>query len=130
MDNRTNVPARSANVRARCFVLACGGIENARQLLASNRVAPNGLGNDCDLVGRYFQDHPGGFLGSLLLDDVDRYRINYVHGAAGAAPAYPEICLSDSVQRRDRVLDARMRFIAAETPTPRGISNKPASNTE
>ena len=45
-------------VRARHYVLACGGIENARLLLASTGARPNGLGNDHDLVGRYFMDHP------------------------------------------------------------------------
>jgi len=44
-------------VRARRFVLACGAIQNARLLLASNKQAPAGLGNANDLVGRYFQEH-------------------------------------------------------------------------
>ncbi|MDO4681850.1 MAG: GMC family oxidoreductase [Lautropia sp.] len=48
----------SATVRARTFILAAGGIENARLLLASNRQHSGGLGNRYDLVGRYFQDHP------------------------------------------------------------------------
>jgi choline dehydrogenase-like flavoprotein len=45
-------------VRARYYVLACGAIQNARLLLASNRQANNGLGNDHDLVGRFFMEHP------------------------------------------------------------------------
>ncbi|MEJ0094529.1 MAG: GMC family oxidoreductase [Methylocella sp.] len=45
-------------VRAKIYVLASGGIENARQLLLSRDVAPLGLGNDHDLVGRYFTEHP------------------------------------------------------------------------
>ena len=45
-------------VRAQVYVLACGGIENARLLLASNRTAPAGIGNQHDLVGRFFMDHP------------------------------------------------------------------------
>lgn len=49
---------RRGIVRARAFVLAAGGIENARILLYSNRVAPNGVGNQHDVVGRYFMDHP------------------------------------------------------------------------
>src|SRR5690606_11130708 len=41
------------------FVLATGGIETARLLLASTSTAwPNGVGNAHDLVGRCFMDHP------------------------------------------------------------------------
>ena len=36
---------RTGVVRARCFVLACGGMENTRLLLATRDVAPKGLGN-------------------------------------------------------------------------------------
>lgn len=45
-------------VKARRYVLAAGAIENARLLLASNRVQKTGLGNGRDLVGRFFMDHP------------------------------------------------------------------------
>ena len=41
-------------VQARAYVLACGGIDNARLLLASS---PQGLGNREGLVGRYFMEH-------------------------------------------------------------------------
>ena len=44
-------------VKARRYVLATGGIENPRLLLASNEVMPAGVGNDHDFVGRYFGDH-------------------------------------------------------------------------
>jgi choline dehydrogenase-like flavoprotein len=49
---------RRFRVAARRYVLACGSIENARLLLASNSVVADGLGNGRDLVGRYFMDHP------------------------------------------------------------------------
>jgi hypothetical protein len=39
-------------------VLACGGIENARLLFVSNSVLKNGIGNQNDLVGRFFMEHP------------------------------------------------------------------------
>lgn len=46
------------SVRARHVVLAAGGLENARILLLSNGVQSAGLGNNYDVVGRYFMDHP------------------------------------------------------------------------
>ena len=40
------------------YVLAAGGIENPRLLLASkNTFHPHGIGNDYDIVGRYYQAH-------------------------------------------------------------------------
>ena len=53
-------------IRARRFVVACGGVENARLLLLSQ------LGNDHDLVGRYFMDHPRTAFGHLRLDSKAR----------------------------------------------------------
>jgi choline dehydrogenase-like flavoprotein len=56
---------RSFSVRARATVLAAGGIENARLLLASGRDRRTGVGNEHDLVGRYFMEHlhvPMGYL--------------------------------------------------------------------
>jgi choline dehydrogenase-like flavoprotein len=45
-------------VKPRITVLACGGMENARLLLASNDVMAGGIGNGNDLVGRFFADNP------------------------------------------------------------------------
>lgn len=46
------------NVKSKCFVLACGGLENPRILLQPNATRPNGIGNEHDVVGRYFMEHP------------------------------------------------------------------------
>ena len=51
------IDGKRHRVRARRYVLACGSIQNARVLLASNAQAPAGLGNDHDLVGRFFMEH-------------------------------------------------------------------------
>ncbi|MGV8998229.1 MAG: GMC oxidoreductase [Parvibaculaceae bacterium] len=45
-------------VRPKLVILATGGIENARMLLLSNSIEKNGLGNQHDVVGRYFMEHP------------------------------------------------------------------------
>lgn len=47
-------------VRARAYALAAGGLENPRLLLASTRRSPTGVGNERDVVGRYYMDHPRG----------------------------------------------------------------------
>jgi choline dehydrogenase-like flavoprotein len=56
---------RRTTIRARNFVLGVGGIETARLLLSNRKQCPNGIGNDHDLVGRYFQDHPSAIVGCL-----------------------------------------------------------------
>jgi choline dehydrogenase-like flavoprotein len=59
-------------VSARLFILATGGIENARLLLVSNKVQEGGLGNQYDLVGRFFMDHALVKSGFILLSDASR----------------------------------------------------------
>ena len=48
----------SFTVSGRATVLAVGGIETARLLLLSDKIHATGAGNEFDLVGRYFMDHP------------------------------------------------------------------------
>ena len=105
-------------VRARHYVLACGGIENARLLLLSNSVAPNGLGNDRDLVGRFFMDHPTGKLGTLQANAPHRLTRPYDRSRGNV---FPEICLSDEAVGAHRVLSGRIRPVAVEGPVPKGI---------
>lgn len=59
----TGADALRRRVEARYTILAAGGIENARLLLASNRQLPGGVGNSADVVGRYLADHPRGPVG-------------------------------------------------------------------
>ena len=52
-----NYTGKEYTVKAKHFVMACCSIQNARVLLASNKQAPKGIGNDNDNVGRYFMEH-------------------------------------------------------------------------
>ena len=109
---------RSGEARARHYVLATGGIENARLLLASNRQSPAGVGNAHDLVGRYFMDHPRLSFGSVRF--LDPYRRNklydtkfhYQNDAVGAlgvriASAFT---LTPEIQRAEGLLSSRAWF--------------------
>ncbi len=51
--------------KAKQFVLATGGLEVPRLLLASRDRQPNGIGNAHDVVGRYYMCHLAGTIGSL-----------------------------------------------------------------
>ncbi len=64
---------RTATVRAKAYVIACGGLENPRLLLASDNLA-----NSSGAVGRYFMDHMfSTFAGVIVpppdLEDPARY---------------------------------------------------------
>ena len=61
----TSLNGRRVTVHARRVVLAAGGIENARLLLANDDVMPAGIGNQHDLVGRFFMDHIAFWSGHL-----------------------------------------------------------------
>ncbi|HEY4092522.1 MAG TPA: GMC family oxidoreductase [Luteibacter sp.] len=113
---------RRGHVTARHFVLAAGGIENARLLLLSDSVAPCGLGNDRDLVGRYFMDHPRGTIGSIRSETPDRLTQPYERAIGKVRlPVSPEIGLANAAQRRHRVLNGRVHPFAVEGTLPKGI---------
>lgn len=113
---------RRGRVHARHYVLAAGGIENARILLLSDEVAPKGLGNDRDMVGRYFMDHPSGTLGTVQSATPDRLTRPYERTIGKVrAPLASEIGVAMSAQRRHRVLNGRVHPFAVEGDVPRGI---------
>lgn len=63
-------------VAARYVILATGGLEVPRLLLASRDVHPEGIGNAHDLVGRYYMRHLTGSVGTLQLNGP-RVRLDY-----------------------------------------------------
>jgi choline dehydrogenase-like flavoprotein len=92
-------------------VVAAGGIENARLLLASRRNTPKGVGNEHDQVGRYFTDHvffrermirnPDAAFDKLLAwNDVDAMNRVVAH-----------LVLSDEVLRREQMHDIFLRVL-------------------
>jgi choline dehydrogenase-like flavoprotein len=87
--------------------MACGAMQNARLLLASNQQAANGVGNDYDLVGRYFMDHIE-MPGANLLFAEPRTLQMYVlppKVAGENRKARGELALSEDTQRVHRILN-------------------------
>lgn len=106
---------RTIDVRARHYILAAGGIENPRILLASNSVVPHGIGNHYDLVGRYFMEHPHARGGRVVgkadwnwLSAFAKRRVNGVEVSPAITPA-------ETLQRREGLLNTAMT-IAVRQP--------------
>ena len=100
-------------VHARTFVLAAGAIETARLLLVSSDSQPAGIGNNRDLVGRYFMEHPDVAVGYLIPNpglDRSAFRL-YEHQCAGEHHMVEAMFrLSDSALRTERLLNAVLRL--------------------
>ncbi len=98
-----NHAGKTHTVKAKHFVLACGTIQNARMLLASNKQASNGLGNQNDLVGRYFMEHLEVACGEMWLAKpfpTDLYSWTY-----GETKASAEIAFTERLQTQEKILN-------------------------
>ncbi len=105
-------------VRARQVVLAAGGVENARLLLASDRQQAGGLGNEHDLVGRYFMEHgivPSGpvvfkrpIAGMEAYDATHFFRNARL--SSGGVSAAAHLAIPPEVQREHEILNSRTYF--------------------
>ncbi len=62
-----NQQGKRFTARAERFVLATGGLEVARLLLASRDVQSTGIGNSRDVVGRYYMCHLAGTIGRIQI---------------------------------------------------------------
>lgn len=99
----SNHAGKKHTVRARQFVLAGCSIQNARLLLASNDRLPAGLGNEHDLVGRFFMEHLELKAAELWLrraNPLKLYQYNY-----GETAARIEFAISAEKQREHAILN-------------------------
>ena len=105
-------------VRARQYVLACGTIQNARLLLASNARAAAGLGNAHDLVGRYFMEHLEMPSGQLLLTARRPPSMSMYSFEFGKTKARGELALTAVRQRAHGLLNATVSLTPATLEAP------------
>lgn len=100
-------------VRAKTFVLAAGGMENARLLLLSDRVQRGGLGNGHNVVGRYFMEHQPVHGGTLrparraVIDELSLYDVRRV----GGVPVIGKLVPHEDLLRREQLLNFSVAFL-------------------
>jgi choline dehydrogenase-like flavoprotein len=105
-------------VSADTVVLAAGGIENPRLLLAHGQA----LSVEADAVGRYFMDHPHVLAGSIHIPDPTPLR-TYLRGSNEPGHRTLHVLgLPEAVQRREGLLnvsvEVRMRVDAMLSDEP------------
>lgn len=101
--------ARAVTIAAPRVVLAAGGIETARLLLASDETRTAGLGNEHDLVGRYYQCHLEGELGTIAFHPpAGHRRFDYFRSHDGVY-CRRYLWLSPEAQRRERLAGLVLR---------------------
>ncbi|AFY35647.1 GMC oxidoreductase [Calothrix sp. PCC 7507] len=100
---------KRAQIKAKVILLCCGGIENARLLLASNRTVPYGVGNQNDMVGRFLMDHPGAIVGTFdqkKSDSLqDRFGHYWLDDQQGRHTYLQGIALSSEIQEQEQLLN-------------------------
>jgi choline dehydrogenase-like flavoprotein len=108
-------------VEAPLIVLATGGLETPRLLLANREVHSHGIGNAHDVVGRYYQCHIASNVGDLKVErPVGNVRHGYELSLEGVY-CRRRIALVPEEQRRREVgnLAARLHFPNISDPSHR-----------
>jgi choline dehydrogenase-like flavoprotein len=99
---------------AKLFILATGGIETPRLLLLSNVTQRAGLGNQYDLVGRFFMEHLHFWSGVYLPSHLDLYNSAALYAAIRRVKQVPiigKLALSEKVLREEKLLNQNIQLI-------------------
>jgi choline dehydrogenase-like flavoprotein len=97
----------SARIDAAKFVVCCGGIENARLLLLAAEANSGGFGNNHDLVGRFFMQHPRGPSGLIVspgLMSQTQAQFNLLLGRDGLVYEVG-LTMAPQLQQQERLLN-------------------------
>ena len=92
---------------AKLFILALGAIETPRLLMLSNKIQKTGLGNQNDLVGRFFMEHPHLWSGMYIPSNESIFRNSGLYGIhkVKGVPVMGKLTLSEEVIRQERILN-------------------------
>jgi choline dehydrogenase-like flavoprotein len=107
---------RKSTVVARAYVLAAGGIENARLLLQPQPGHPRGIGNGSGHVGCWFADHPT-IVGTARLQPADRHWLevfrSFEEQRIGGTTIFRFFAPAPEMQRRAGLPNASLSVVPA-----------------
>lgn len=120
-----NYAGKTHNVKAKYFILACGTIQNARLLLASNSQVSAGLGNDNDLVGRYFMEHIEIACAELWLSKSFQSDLYSWPSRKEKRNVRAELGITPEIQTKEKILNGTISLV----PLSVGKHQKPRMET-
>lgn len=113
-----SLSGRRLQISAGAFVLCCGGIENARLLLAAQEARGGDFGGDA--VGRYFMQHPRGSIASVETTAKGARELQDAFNVftSARAPQYEVgFALPETAQRAEKLLNASAILVYRADPT-------------
>ncbi len=120
----SDVSGRNALITAKQFILAAGGIDNARLLLAAD------VGNHHDQVGRYFMEHPHARGGRLAKGQFWQL-FKMLHGRMRDHNGHLHAVLirpTAAMQQREGILNSAFTIAARQAPQANMVAPVKAYN--
>ncbi len=105
-------------IRGRSYVLALGGLETTRLMLASDDVRPDGIGNESGQLGRNYMSHLCATVGTIsFAGPPDRIAYDYAQDADGIY-VRRRLWLTEKAQRDFSLLNTTFRTHLPEPGDP------------
>ena len=105
-----NYANKTHKIKAKYFILASNALQNARLLLTSNKQLKKGIGNQFDMVGRYFMEHLEMSSAELWL--VNPFPMQLYKYKSGETVARAEFSLTEKAQKEHKILNATASLTA------------------
>jgi choline dehydrogenase-like flavoprotein len=115
-------------VKADHYILATGGIEATRLLLASNNIVSEGIGNRYDNVGRYYMSHIAANIGKLELYCPLKKIDHDHHVSADPNNCHQQISLSEQQQKSLKANNVvlRLHFPSISNAVQKSFNHRPS----
>ena len=115
------IEGKTHKLKAKVFIMACGALQNVRHLLNSNNVINKGIGNENDLVGRYFMDQP--HIDSAAMVLLSQVQMSFYYDHSLNTKAFGMFTTADTIQRRQKLQNYSARIVSKSEAGAPAYSN-------